>query len=163
MILPVSSGAQPLLPLNPTNLPQKKFAMVQFSRRAVEALAQKITRRSPALSRSINRRRFRANFGVSAHTVSYLWELLSRRGNLPRGFRPSHLLWTLVFLNLYASEPIAAALCGCDEKTLRKWVWIGVDRLCELELVSHPYLSYLVISMMMGTTNLLDAAPQLLP
>ena len=110
--------------------------MAIFSKQAVQALAQTITRRSPALSRSINRRRFQANFGVTPATVSYVWDLLLKEGNLPRGFRPTHLLWTLVFLKMYACEHITSALCGCDEKTLRKWVWIGVAKLSELDLVS---------------------------
>lgn len=109
---------------------------MRLARRAVETLAQCITRRSPALSRSINRRRFNANFGVNSHVISYVWELLLQKDNLPKGFRPTHLLWTLVFMKLYACEAITSALCQCDEKTLRKWVWIGITQLSELDLVS---------------------------
>jgi len=98
--------------------------------------AAKIIHKSPALSRKINRRRFRANLGCSSHVCTYVWNRIVAKGILPQGFLPTHLLWTLVFLKLYCCETILASLCGCDEKTLRKWVWKGVELIGELNLVS---------------------------
>ena len=47
------------------------------------------------------------------------------------------MLWTLAFMKLYDSEAVLAAICRCDEKTFRKWVWQGVDVLGDLDLVRH--------------------------
>lgn len=41
---------------------------------------------------------------------------------LPKKARPEHLLWTLLFMKLYSAENVLAPMCGCDEKTFRKWV-----------------------------------------
>jgi hypothetical protein len=60
---------------------------------------------------------------------------MTAKNIVPEGFRRIHLLWTLTFLKLYCSEEIVSAICGCDEKTLRKWVWKGIDALGELNLV----------------------------
>jgi hypothetical protein len=111
---------------------------MRITSKAVRQLAeQDVIHRSPALSRSINRRRFRANLGCSSRVCSYVWNRIVAKGILPKGFLPTHLLWTLVFLKLYCCETILAILCGCDEKTLRKWVWKGVDLLGQLNLVSQ--------------------------
>ena len=107
---------------------------------AVRLLAyEAIIHRSPALSRRINRRRFRANLGCSSRVCAYVWNRSVAKGILPPGFLPTHMLWTLVFLKLYCCETILATLCGCDEKTLRKWVWKGIDVLGELNLVCSTW------------------------
>lgn len=108
---------------------------MQLSKSALCSLASDITSRSPSLSRKINRRRFKANFGVDEETTQFLWQLLAADNDMPRGLCPSHLLWTLIFLNLYACETVTAQMCGCDEKTLRKWVWICIELLANLNLV----------------------------
>lgn len=68
---------------------------------------------------------------------TYVWNRATRKGIIPEGFTVTHLLWTLVFLNLYCCETILSILCGCDEKTLRKWVWKGVDMLGNLDMASN--------------------------
>ena len=115
---------------------------MRITREAVRQLTeQEILHRSPALSRKINKRQFRANFGCSSRVCAFLWNCLVVKGILPSGFLPKHLLWTLVFLKLYCSETTLAILCGCDEKMLRKWVWKGLDLLAELNLVSSLALA----------------------
>ncbi len=56
---------------------------------------------------------------------------------------PKHLLWTLYFLKVYPREgPGCAAVGGSrgavDPKTMRKWVWLFLERIAELadEVVS---------------------------
>jgi hypothetical protein len=85
------------------------------------ALSVNITNRNPTLSVGTNNRRFRATFGSSSPWVcSESCCLIAARGNTQEKIKPSHLLWTLCFLKLYASENVVSAMCDCDEKTLRK-------------------------------------------
>jgi hypothetical protein len=84
-------------------------------------------------------RRFRAMFGTSPFNCSRLWLKLDLT-HLPNGARPKHLLWALMFLMLYNTEHILRTLAGgVDEKTYRKWTWLFIDCISELqhELVSH--------------------------
>lgn len=106
-----------------------------ISAAAVEALGQMIMRRSPTVSVGTSRRRFLSTFGVSSRVVRALWIILERQGTLPKLFTPTHLLWTLCFLKVYGTEAIIAALCGCDEKTLRKWVWICLQQLADIDFL----------------------------
>jgi hypothetical protein len=80
-------------------------------------------------------RRYKALFGVSAATCSRLWALV--KPSLPSSAGPRHLLWTLYFLKQYGHEEVNVAFCQCDEKTFRKWSWMVVQVLADLELVSE--------------------------
>jgi len=81
-------------------------------------------------------------FGSSPRVCAAIWnriQLHRRREGLAedeefRQFTPSRLLWTLLFLMLYSSEDVLAGIAG-TRKTFRKWVWYGIDVLCELDLV----------------------------
>lgn len=110
---------------------------MKISSRAFRALAQReLENRPRSTSWRVNSRRFRAKMGCSSLVCSNIWNRLTKKGILPPEFRAHHLLWTLVFLKLCCCETITADICGCDEKTLRKWVWIGIDLLGQLDLVS---------------------------
>ena len=75
-------------------------------------------------------------FGCSKLVCGAIWSrLLSRRLLCGNGFEPRHLLWTLFYLKVKGTEHPMAGTCRCDEKTLRKWAWIGIDLLGELNLV----------------------------
>jgi hypothetical protein len=80
-------------------------------------------------------RRYKALFGVSAATCSRLWALVKPSSPSSAGSR--HLLWTLYFLKQYSHEEVNAAFCQCDEKTFRKWSWMVMQVLADLELVSE--------------------------
>jgi len=57
---------------------------------------------------------------------------------LPEDTLVKHLLWGLSFLKLYNNQRVhAPVICGADEKTFRKWVWIVLDALGEIDLVSR--------------------------
>ncbi len=67
-----------------------------------------------------------------------VWEMLKEGDMLPEKCKPKHLLWTLYFLKCYPKEgPSCAAVGGSegaiDPKTMWKWVWIVLERICELE------------------------------
>jgi hypothetical protein len=87
----------------------------------------------------VSLRRFKEMFGCSPFLCSLLWEWLSDPEQLSPsvGIHAIHLLWALMFLKAYFTEAIGAALCGCDEKTYRKWVWIVVGELAHIDVVSH--------------------------
>lgn len=137
---------------------------MRFTPESVDYLAQSIMNRRLGGSRNAWNRRFASHFCVSQDVTCELWVLLEE-GELPGGFRPSHLLWTLLFLTLYDSESVLAGMCGCHEDTFRKWIWVGIDRLANLHLVrsrqqmlagslpaSH-LLSFLFDSRLIGMTG----------
>jgi hypothetical protein len=99
------------------------------------ALTQTITKTSPIKAKQKATKRFVSTFGSKPSFVSLLWDLLEVKTLLPRGFRPIHLLWTLCFVKLYSSQATLSSL-GCDEKTFRKWVWLGLETISDLELAS---------------------------
>ena len=77
--------------------------------------------------------RFRSMFGVSTTVCALTWNLIGREK--PRGSRPIHLLWALLFLNGYASETQNSSLAGVDEKTFRKWAWSFVGLIANIGML----------------------------
>ena len=71
-------------------------------------------------------RNYRTMFGVGAIVTSDLWGLCGTRLNHISAL-PKHLLWTLAFLKVHATEAVLCSFLGCDRKTLRKWVWPVLD------------------------------------
>ena len=66
-----------------------------------------------------------------AHTI---WMMMESRELIPNDGMIHHLLWTLMFLKSYTKEKTMCTLVGIrDPKTLRKWVWLFIDNLAELE------------------------------
>ena len=83
-------------------------------------------------------RQFRSAFGVNPLVCRCLWESVSNI--LPQKYmytaRPKHLLMALLFLKQYNTNECNAAITGVDEKTFRKWLWLFVGLLAELDIVS---------------------------
>jgi hypothetical protein len=82
-------------------------------------------------------RRFRELFGARMEIVLHVWYMMEEDGLLLDKSKPKHLLWTLHFLKVYAREaPGCSAVGGgggaVDPKTLRKWVWLFIERIAEL-------------------------------
>jgi hypothetical protein len=82
-------------------------------------------------------RRFRELFGASISIVLHVWSAMEECGLLPKKSRPKHLLWTLYFLKVYPREAAGCSAVGggggaIDPKTLRKWVWLMIERIGEL-------------------------------
>ena len=95
---------------------------------------------APLLGRSIAKstehvsyRRFRAFFGVSPTVCVEAW--LKLNGSLPEGARPVHLLWACMFLKVYATEEVHSSIAQVDAKTFRKWSWLLIRKLAELQMV----------------------------
>ena len=96
----------------------------------------------PSNESIVTRRRMKSFFGVSEVVIAQLWQLLLTSVVLPDALKEIHLLWTLCFLKVYASESVLAGIWRCDEKTLRKWVWTLIPLISEINLVStHSKLS----------------------
>jgi hypothetical protein len=102
----------------------------------IESVAQSILRRNCQLSDQSRTRIFRANFGVSPYICAVVWNELVDTRSLPQGARPKHILWSLLFLKVYATENVLCTICACDEKTFRKWVWLLVAAMARLVVVS---------------------------
>lgn len=81
---------------------------------------------------------FSRPFWGNPRVCSLLWnELLGVR---PEGSRPIHLLWTLLFLKVYATEHVNKLVTSADEKTYRKWTWMFLNLIADLNLVRFSSL-----------------------
>lgn len=111
--------------------------------------ASEMMRCTPGLSQVVQERRFRALFGISAAVCAKAWDLIV--DDLPHGASPVHLLWSLLFLKVYASEHNNHLITGADEKTFRKWTWIFLERLADMSVVrNRPLETHLSSSAMHG-------------
>ena len=82
-----------------------------------------------------------------------LWEMLVDNDILPDGGSLHHFLWCLMFLKIYGKEKTMCSLLGgIDPKTFRKWVWIFMDAICELEseVVSVIVIILFILSYSLG-------------
>lgn len=78
-------------------------------------------------------RNFRAIFGVSPKACSIIWNFI--KYSVPCSCLPHYLLWALIFMKGYHTEQFNAALVRTDPKTFRKWVWIILKAISNLNLV----------------------------
>jgi hypothetical protein len=88
-------------------------------------------------SAAMEYRRFRSFFGARYNIVKMVWDMLGEGGLRPEKCEPKHLLWALYFLKVYPREaPGCAAVGGSkgaiDPKTMRKWVWLVLERIADL-------------------------------
>ena len=95
-------------------------------------------------------RRFSGIYGATPQLCSRIWFTASL--TLPPTTTPKHLLWALLFLKQYSNEHSMAKDCQCDEKTMRKWVWIVIECISKLPLVSTVQ-EYDRSSSLAGTTT----------
>jgi hypothetical protein len=101
-------------------------------------LGADIMNRSTGGSEGIFDTRWIAHFGAEPEVCVEVWSRLEKDDALfgPNGEEafPCHLLWALLFLKTYDTEPVLAGMCGaCDEDTLRKWSWEFVEKVSDLE------------------------------
>jgi hypothetical protein len=102
-----------------------------FHRLAEETILHRVSNRGKHTSL----RRFTACFGCSPRIVAHLWKRIVSKDLAPKGTRPQHLLWSLLFLKNYNTEDFLAPICGTDAKTYRKWIWSCIDVLNDLDLI----------------------------
>jgi hypothetical protein len=65
------------------------------------------------LDKSFNINSYRPHFGVGPHVTAIVWSKIIK----PDGAEPHHLLWTLLFLKVYASGEIISNLIGVCRNT----------------------------------------------
>jgi hypothetical protein len=87
--------------------------------------------RNESASAHTQMRRFRSHFGTTPRMCAIIWERLKSNG--AHGARPKHLLWALLLFKLYLPENMNAAMTGADEKTFRKWNWLVVGLISDIE------------------------------
>jgi hypothetical protein len=60
---------------------------------------------------------FTSPFGTPPQVVAIVCHLIDKR----EGAEPKHLLWTLLFLKVYASADVPHNMAGISKNTYRKW------------------------------------------
>lgn len=90
-------------------------------------------------SKHVAIRRFKSFFGVTPRVSSLIWDKLENA--VPSGGTPMHLLWSLNFLKQYSVEHCRRSTFHADEKTIRKWTWIFVELLSQLDVVTLIFMS----------------------
>jgi hypothetical protein len=96
-------------------------------------LGHKITGHKLKNSKIIGLRQFKSFFGVTPKICEILWNLI--KAKLPVGSEKKYLLWALLFLKQYNPEDISKTLLKADQKTIRKWTWIFVNLIADIEIV----------------------------
>ena len=111
---------------------------MRISAAAVNRIAEEefLNRGTFSKKKRLSLDRFSAIFGCSPTVAAALWNRLDAKGLLPSDCLVKHLLWGMSFLKLYNVQRVQApVICGADEKTFRKWVWLMLDALSECDLV----------------------------
>jgi hypothetical protein len=82
--------------------------------------------------------RFRAHFGVSPRLCAHLWTYLHDTDCLKYLWevRKVHLLWTLDLLKGGDTEHKLKGRWNADEKTIRKWTVLLLEKISDLGVVS---------------------------
>jgi hypothetical protein len=80
-------------------------------------------------------RKFREFFGCGHEIACSVWCLLTDNDLVPEKGTMEHLLWTLLFMKVYAKENTLASLADSkpDPKTFQKWVWAFIPAIALLE------------------------------
>ena len=91
-------------------------------------------------------RDFREFFGCGLSVASEVWDMLKKEDVLPQDGLTCHLLWALMFMKIYGKEKNLCTLAGgVDKKTFRKWAWLFVIAIANLE--SSVVSNYLFFSL----------------
>lgn len=84
-------------------------------------------------SQALRLRRFKSFFGVTPEVCSLVWEKI--KDVVPSNSKPKYLLWCLYFMKQYSTEHVRRSLFKADEKTIRKWTWIILKPIANLNVV----------------------------
>ncbi|XP_037047178.1 uncharacterized protein LOC119081971 [Bradysia coprophila] len=97
-------------------------------------LGSKYTReKGGSTSPYVKLRRFKNLFEVTPEVCLVIWNKICDK--LPDDFKPIHLLWTLAFLKHYTNERERQTTFKADQKTMRKWIWVALDLLSDLDVI----------------------------
>lgn len=104
-----------------------------------EELGRKTAKYKFSRSQKVRLRRFKSHFGVPPDVVSCTWELLLEhdflKNNMPglKSPNPEHMLWALMMLKRHSTMPVLASNLKVDENTLRKWGFLYLEAMAELD------------------------------
>lgn len=110
--------------------------MVKLKMSALRDIAKTLVGIGNAKTKANFNRKFRSCFGASVLVLTIAWNTLEVQKLLPAEGHPKHLLWMCAFLKTYSSENVYAAWFKVSEKTFRKWVWLFLEAVAKIELVS---------------------------
>lgn len=77
--------------------------------------------------------RWTAHFNAEPEVCFDVWQRLLEDNDDMENERPCHLLWALLYLQVYSTEPVLSGMCGCDEETFRSHVDTIVQKISFLE------------------------------
>lgn len=80
-------------------------------------------------------RRYLSIFGVTPAATSTVWNNVDDEDDI-RVSTPSHLLWSLYFLNHYYTDHNATFIWGVDLKRYHKWNWHFIEKCSILSFIS---------------------------
>lgn len=104
-----------------------------FQQLGTDLCRRVVTQTSPGI------RRFKGLFGCEPKHCVTLWNLISR----PFGARHIHLLYALLFLKVYGTEDEHSVITHVHEQTFRKWSWIFIKLIANLDVVSFINIAIL--------------------
>ena len=85
--------------------------------------------------------RFIAQFGITPRHCACVWIFSEQKiRQIDSNRQKKHLLWTLNLLKTGASEAEMHGRWGADEKTIRKWLYIVLEALGDLGVVSIIFI-----------------------
>ncbi|CAB9517840.1 unknown protein [Seminavis robusta] len=88
-------------------------------------------------------RTFRGCFGVCPELAAELWNMLDDEDPLSDIRWVTYFLATLMFLRTYTVTAVLAMIFMKDEKTIRHWVWVFIEKIASLDLkFNGPGLRY---------------------
>lgn len=68
----------------------------------------------------------RPTFGMPEKTAAEVWRLFTTDSKPV--WEPHQLLWVLIFLKLYQTEPVHAEIAGVSQKSFRKWAHYTIEK-----------------------------------
>ncbi|CAB9530981.1 unknown protein [Seminavis robusta] len=84
-------------------------------------------------------RTFRGCFGLAPHLAAELWNMLDDEDPLSDIRWVTYFLATLMFLRTYTVTAVLAMIFMKDEKTIRHWVWVFIEKIASLDLIRWEY------------------------
>jgi DDE superfamily endonuclease len=76
--------------------------------------------------------KFRSHFGCSIDVAVDVWNLIHT--DLKHAAQPKHLLWSLVFVKIYATEDVHCRIVSWpDPKTFREYSWYFLGKIASLK------------------------------
>ena len=98
---------------------------------------------------------FRSNFKYDPARCAYIFLLIHTNVQLPSGYAPIHVLWTLYFLTTYVTERRLCFILKADRKTIRKFTWPTITAIAQL---SPHFVSIAVVPNATNNKTILTSA-----